>query len=134
MKYNKTVFIKGITLLSFMILISIFLLYRTGSFNSILFNTDPTIQTSPNGGKIPAGKNTDTDKPLSMSSSKSLVLTDNNPLHINKRKRDYLYYAIALRSEIFQDSLRKLAKPLPMLFQEKLDSIKLKDTNLFYFK
>ena len=131
-------FIKVITVLSFILLISSFLLYRTGKLNSWLINNEPIIQTSHNGGKVYVIRTTnyDTIIPSRLSSSKSLVLTDNDPLTINKRKREYLFYAISFRSEIFQDSLRKMATPLPKLFQFKLDSIKFnnKDINWFYLK
>jgi hypothetical protein len=131
---KPAVFIKGLTLFSFILLISTFLLYRAGKFNAYLFDEEPVIQISHNGGKILTTRITgyDSIKQTRLSSSKSLVLTDNDPISINKRKREYLTYMLIYRSEYFQDSLRKLAKPLPGTFLLKADSIRFdRKTNWF---
>lgn len=157
---KHSLFIKGITLTCFIALIGTFLIYRSGRFNSFFSADETLIQSSHNGGiittsgavifdstktaRLSSSKSmVITDNKLftaptrsslrdvspRMSSSKSLVITDNDPLLIDKRKRDYLYYAISLRSELFQDSLRRSANALPAWLQFKLDSIRLNSKN-----
>jgi hypothetical protein len=151
---------KALALISFTTLIVLFLLYQTGTFNSYLVPIEHSVQTSPNGGKIPIQADSTkperfsssksiivTDKNPTrsrssqsgsvldskerMSSSKSLVLIDNDPISIERRKREYLAYAIRYRSMLFQDSLGKTSMPLPPWFYNKLDSITFKRINWF---
>jgi hypothetical protein len=79
---QQTKLTKGLTLLSFVTLISAFLLYRVGWFDRYLQNNNSAIQTSHNGGTINTPQNDtlkpikDTTQKLLLSSSKSVVLTD----------------------------------------------------------
>lgn len=171
---KKNAIIKAFTLLSFLVLISFFLLYRMGKFDTYFIDEEPTIQTSPNGGKITTSTTnydstkrtrlsssksiilTERDRPLTntgkgatittprttnpdstyqarMSSSKSLVLIDNDPFIINQKKREYLSYMLTYRFTYFQDSLRRVAKPLPKSLQIQLDSIKFNYKNINWF-
>jgi len=78
---NKTKFFKGLALLNFVTLLTLFLFFRNGSFDKY-FDNDKNL-TSPNGGTPPkVSKDTIVQKKDSiqrqrLSSSKSLVLIDN---------------------------------------------------------
>ena len=95
---NSRFFFKGLTLFGFVFLLTSFLLYRTGKFDSIINNSLSPLQTSPNGAAINAA-NADTLKPkndtlekLRLSSSKSIVLIEKKSTYFdsikNKYKRD----------------------------------------------
>ncbi|MEO6254900.1 MAG: hypothetical protein ABIO79_16435 [Ferruginibacter sp.] len=174
MKYR--VLIKGITLVSFVALISLFLLYRMGKFNSYFVEEEPAFQTSHNGGKIvsttpesdsawqlrlassksmvliersainPSVKGaqvrtTRTTTPdrtgkERMSSSKSMVMVDYlnyDPFTIDQKKRAYLSGMLIYRFTYFQDSLRKISKPLPLSFQKMIDSMKFTYNSINWF-
>lgn len=81
MKRSK--FIQGLTLLSFIFLLTAFVLYRMGKFDGYFSNSNSQYQTSPNGGSI-GQQPTDTvpkraqdsSARLMLSSSKSMVLID----------------------------------------------------------
>lgn len=86
---------KLLALSSFILLISLFVLYRSGGLGSIISpNTNP-VQTSPNGGAV---NNTTTDttrkgktdsvERLRMPSSKLLVLTDEPRLKSRDKKKN----------------------------------------------
>jgi hypothetical protein len=76
---KKITIIKAFTLLSFLFLIGIFLLYRVGKFDTYLFTEEPVIQSSHNGGKITTLTiNSDSTRLTRLSSSKSMIITDRN--------------------------------------------------------
>ena len=93
---NHSPFIKGLTLLSFLSLISIFILYRMDKLNGFFKSEASPIQTSPNGGAVNTAK-ADTMKPstidslrrLRMSSSKSILIFDKKPNLFDTIKRKY---------------------------------------------
>jgi hypothetical protein len=74
MKYNN--FIKGLTLLGFAVLITVFLLYRTGKLDG-LFYGQTAIRTNP-VQKDRIAPPVDSVRPLYFPSSKSIVLIDKN--------------------------------------------------------
>lgn len=131
---KKATWIKALTLSSFLLFITTFVLYRSGKLDTWFDKEEPSIQTSPNGGTI-ADNTIDTAKPvvpdttrrLMMPSSKSIVLTDKA-----KRNKD----TIGLKKRI--DSIRRetilmsssksgiIFKPLSV----KTDSVKTDTTRL----
>ncbi len=87
MKHN--LIIKGITLTCFITLIGIFLIYRSGRFNSF-FSTDETpIQSSHNGGKITITRTTgyDSAQYAKISSSKSFMMNKNASIITNEKNK-----------------------------------------------
>ncbi|MGG9962911.1 hypothetical protein [Ferruginibacter sp. SUN106] len=75
--------VKALTLFSFIFLITAFLLYRTGSFETYLSGKGSDLQTSHNGGTIKPARldsllpsTMDSSERLMMYSSKSMVLVD----------------------------------------------------------
>lgn len=82
---RKTIF-KGIALLNFIILITVFLLYRNGSFDRYIYGANERNLTSPNGGtpakvsKESTSKETDSLQNLRMASSKSMIIVDERKL------------------------------------------------------
>ena len=91
-------FFKGLTLLGFIFLLTLFLFYRTGKFDAIINNSLSPLPTSPNGAAMNVAK-ADTLKPkndtlekLRLSSSKSIVLIEKKSTYAdsikNKYKRD----------------------------------------------
>lgn len=79
---QKSAWLKGITLVSSVSLVTLFLMYRSGSFYPVAERDTATLQASPNGGVVQSN-NTDSTPPvkdpreaLRMSSSKLLILTD----------------------------------------------------------
>ena len=93
---NYSPFIKSLALLSFVSLISIFILYRIDKLDALFKSEASPIQTSSNGGVVNIAK-ADTLKPstidslrsLRMSSSKSIVLFDKKPTLFDTIKRKY---------------------------------------------
>ena len=92
---NSGFFFKGLTLLGFVLLLTTFLLYRTGNFDVIIKNGLSPLQTSPNGAAINAAK-ADTLKPkndtlekLRLSSSKSIILIEKKPTYFDSIKNKY---------------------------------------------
>lgn len=78
---NMKIIFKGLALINFVVLVTLFLLFRNGSFNKYLNNNK--IFTSPNGG-TPTKISNDTSAQIKdtiqrprLSSSKSLVIIDN---------------------------------------------------------
>ena len=95
---KQSIFIKGLTLFSFVFLIGVFLIYRAGKFDTYLEINNSTLQTSHNGGTIMSSKTDslkskkDSTQKLRLSSSKSMVITGEkyfftNPI-IKKPKTD----------------------------------------------
>jgi hypothetical protein len=82
---RKTIF-KGIALLNFIILITVFLLYRNGSLDHYIYGDNERNLTSPNGGtpakisKDSTSKKMDSARSLRLSSSKSIVIIDDRKL------------------------------------------------------
>jgi len=84
----RSKFIKALTLFSFISFLTAFLLYRTGYFDPYTTVEDPALQTSHNGGTITPAKpdslvtmyKLDSAQMLRLSSSKSIVLVDKNPI------------------------------------------------------
>lgn len=90
---QKSYFIKAFILLSFISLITLFLLYRTGKFDKYVLNERSELQSSPNGGFIPSNKKDTTksknyfaDK-LRLSSSKFIILSDKTPSFLDSAKK-----------------------------------------------
>src|SRR5687767_12136030 len=80
---NKSNIFKFIAVVNFIALLTVFLFYRNGSFDSYLYNNTDNNFISPNGGVV-AKNNKDTTKAKTdslqrqrISSSKSLVIIDN---------------------------------------------------------
>jgi hypothetical protein len=93
---SYTPLIKGLVLISFVSLISIFILYRMDRLNAF-FKSEPShIQASPNSDAFDSAK-ADTMQPstidslqkLRMSSSKSILIFDKNPNLLDTIKRKY---------------------------------------------
>ncbi len=88
MKMYQSKLFKTIAFVNFIGLLSLFLLYRNGSFDKYLYNETNTIITSPNGGtpvktnKDASTSNTDSLNNLRLSSSKSAIIFD--PIKRNK--------------------------------------------------
>jgi hypothetical protein len=88
---KKTIF-KGIALINFIVLITVFLLYRNGSFDRYIYGANERNLTSPNGGtpakvsKDSATKKMDSLALLRLSSSKSIVVMDERKLRIETMK------------------------------------------------
>ena len=82
---RKTIF-KAIALINFVLLITVFLLYRNGSFDHYLYGSNERNLTSPNGGtpakvsKDSIPKKYDSLRSIRMSSSKSIVIMDERKL------------------------------------------------------
>ena len=80
---SKLKIIKGIALVNFFALLTIFLMYRNGSFDSFIHSGTKNSLASPNGGTLTKStkdssvKKNDSLKKQRLSSSKSLVLVDN---------------------------------------------------------
>jgi hypothetical protein len=89
---KKSKILKFIALVNFIALLTVFLLYRNGSFDRYIFNDTNNNFTSPNGG-VGAKNNKDSTKVKTdsllrqrMSSSKSLVIIDNVKLKVDTTK------------------------------------------------
>lgn len=82
---RKTIF-KGIALLNFIVLITVFLLYRNGSFDRYIYGSNERNLTSPNGGtpakvsKDSTSKESDSLRNLRLASSKSMIIVDERKL------------------------------------------------------
>lgn len=85
-------FRKGLTILSSLTLMICFLLYRTGKFDKYFTNKNITIQSSPNGGAANSSyidtsiKKKDSADKLLLSSSKSIILTDQRQTRLDSLK------------------------------------------------
>lgn len=81
---QKTTLIKALTLTTFFGLLGLFLLYKTGNFDSYIYNDEDPIQSSHNGGAMKGNKKAkdsaqrrkDSLNRTRMYSSKSMVITD----------------------------------------------------------
>ncbi len=89
---KKSKIFKFIAVVNFIALLTVFLLYRNGSFDKYLYNDVNNNFTSPNGG-VGAKNNKDSTKVKTdsllrqrMSSSKSLVIIDNVKLKTDTTK------------------------------------------------
>ncbi|HLG40441.1 MAG TPA: hypothetical protein VI461_12265 [Chitinophagaceae bacterium] len=79
---KKSRLLQGLTLLSFLFFITVFVLYRAGKFDSYLSHARSQLQTSPNGGNISVKTDTlpgllkdSSDRPM-LSSSKLVIPAD----------------------------------------------------------
>lgn len=108
---KKSKIFKVIALVNFIALLTVFLLYRNGSFDRYIFNDANNNFTSPNGG-VGAKNNNDSTKVKTdsllrqrMSSSKSLVIIDNVKLKddTTKSKKD------AVRIQRKQEPIRMMS-------------------------
>lgn len=101
---RKTIF-KGIALLNFIVLITVFLLYRNGSFDRYMYGSNERNLTSPNGGtpakvsKDSIPQKYDSLQSLRMSSSKSIVIMDERKLKTEAAKIKFDSSKIGLKSE-----------------------------------
>lgn len=123
---------KGLTLFSSLSLVILFLLYRVGAFEKLFLSNPTGLQTSHNGGNINTstidttklGK--DTVKPLMLSSSKVLILTDKKPAFSGSLKNSFKDKYPKKETEILSSSKSAIIfKPQPT-GQLNIDSIKLK--------
>ena len=84
-------FRKVITLLSSLSLVTLFLLYRVGTFDTL--NNLPALQSSHNGGSINQSTidttklKKDSNKPMMLPSSKVIILTDKKPTIIDSLEK-----------------------------------------------
>jgi uncharacterized membrane protein len=131
---------KGLTLLSSLTLVTLFLLYRTGIFDRSLLNNQNSLQTSHNGGTInPGGINKtknrkDSIDPLLFSSSKVMILTDKTPNYVDSiRKFSAKYKYQKNETEILSSSKssiifkpKQTSKFNPDSFFLKYDTSKMK--------
>lgn len=82
---RKSKVLKALALINFVGLLTLFLMYRNGSFDNYLYNNNEKIISDPNGGTTL--KNTDDSTKIindtlnkqRFSSSKSLILIENRP-------------------------------------------------------
>jgi hypothetical protein len=90
---KKSSLTKVLTILSSLILVTLFLLYRIGIFDESNASTGSNLQWSPNGGNINSTSTDssktkkDSTKPLMLSSSKVLILTDKEPSLLDSLKK-----------------------------------------------
>jgi hypothetical protein len=86
---NRKAIFKTIALINFVLLITVFLLYRNGSFDHYIYDANERNLTSPNGGtpaiasKDSIPKKYDSLQSMRMSSSKSIVIMDERKLRID---------------------------------------------------
>lgn len=89
---NKKTIFKGIALLNFIVLITVFLFYRNGSFDHYIYGANERNLTSPNGGtpakisKDSTSKKNDSLEYLRMASSKSIIIVDERKLRTDQVK------------------------------------------------
>lgn len=125
---NHSKLVKGLTLLIFVVLITLFLLYRTGKFDTYLTNSESFLQA------IPTSSNqSDTSKPkmdssqkLMMSSSKVLILTDKRTRFSDSIKNTLKSDTFRLKEQVIMSSSKSaiIFKP-PTANKRNLDSLKL---------
>lgn len=104
---NKKTIFKGIALINFILLITVFLLYRNGSFDRYIYGNNERNLTSPNGGtpaktskdSIIISKKIDSSQSLRLSSSKSIVITEQSRLLIESVRPLFDSTKISLRPE-----------------------------------
>jgi hypothetical protein len=130
---TKSYFIKGLTLLSSLSLVTLFLLFRIGAFDKPSFSNQNSFQTSHNGGNInPLSIDTikskkDSIKPLMFSSSKVLILTDKKPTFLDSlKKKPTRYKYPKIETEILSSSKSAIIFKPQQTFKLNLDSFKLK--------
>lgn len=129
---TQSIFIKGLTLFSFVFLIGVFLIYRAGKFDTYLEINNSTLQTSHNGGAITSSKTDslkskkDSTQKLRLSSSKSVVITGEryfftNP--INKKPKTDSVKRLMLSSSKSAIIFKSFEKQKFKADSAKLDSI-----------
>jgi hypothetical protein len=126
---KSTILIKGLTLLSFLILIILFLLYRTGNLNIDLQKAQSPLQSFNN--KIGDQSITDTLIPkmdstqrLMLSSSKSLILTKDNTIFLDSSlKRKSKFDSLKSKNRKMMLSGSKSGVIINPSFKPTLDSI-----------
>jgi hypothetical protein len=129
-------FRKVITLLSSLSLVTLFLLYRVGTFDTL--NNSPVLQSSHNGGSINQSTidttklKKDSNSPMMLPSSKVIILTDKKPTFIDslEKKPAKIKYTKG-ESEILSSSKsaiifkpEKTTKINPDSFNLKRDTLK----------
>lgn len=129
----KSSFKKGITLLSSLSLVTLFLLYRIGAFDKSFLSSQGSLLTSHNGGNIISSSmdttksKKDNTKPLMLSSSKVLILTDIQPNLLDSLKKKPATYKYPKREiEILSSSKSTIIFKPKQIFKITLDSLNLK--------
>ena len=106
----KPALIKSFTLLSFLFLITIFLLYRMGKFDTYLPGSQADLQSSPNGGTVNSSKKdsailkVDSAQMQILSSSKSMVVTDRKYIFFDTAKNKSKFKSVPVKSPVFMSS------------------------------
>ena len=124
---------KALTLFSSLSLVALFLLYRVGTFDNLSLINHTSLQTSHNGGNInPSAIDTtkykkDGTKPLMLSSSKSLILTEEKPAFVNSpKKKTFTYKYPKSETEILSSSKSLIIFKPQKSFEPRVDSFKSK--------
>ena len=106
----KPALIKSFTLLSFLFLITIFLLYRMGKFDTYLSGSQTDLQSSPNGGTVNYSKKdsvilkVDSAQMQILSSSKSMVVTDRKYIFFDTAKNKSKFKPVPVKSPVLMSS------------------------------
>jgi len=107
---KRSRFLQGFTLLSFLFLLTAFVLYRLGKFDNYLSSERSRFQTSPNGGNVVQELTdtiprviSDSSARLLLSSSKSIVVAEKLIRRIEKRPN----YIDSIRIKRMMDSVYK---------------------------
>jgi hypothetical protein len=132
-RMTKSFIKKGLTLLSSLSLVILFLLYRVGTFDKSDLSSQASLQTSHNGGNInpstidtPSAKK-DSVKPLMLSSSKVLILADKKPTFLDTLKKNpFKYRYPKSETEILSSSKSAIIFKPQQTRNLNLDSFKVK--------
>ncbi len=106
----KPALTKSFALLSFLFLITTFLLYRMGKFDIYLPASQTDLQPSHNGGKVNYKKKdsvilkVDSAQMQLLSSSKSMVVTDRKFIFFDTVKNKSKFKPIPVKSPVFMSS------------------------------
>ncbi len=126
----KPALIKSFTLLSFLFLITIFLLYRMGKFDTYLPGSQADLQSSPNGGTVNYSKKdsvilkVDSAQMQILSSSKSMVVTDRKYVFFDTGKNKSKFKPVPVKSPVLMSSSKSgHIFPAPTIYL-KPDTIK----------
>jgi hypothetical protein len=126
----KPALIKSLTLLSFMFLITTFLLYRMGKFDTYLPGSQTDLQSSPNGGTVNSQKKdsviikADSAQLQILSSSKSMIVTNRKYVFFDTAKNKSKFKPVPVRSPVIMSSSKSgHIFPTPIIYH-KPDTIK----------
>lgn len=127
---NKAIIFKGLALFNFVVLLTLFLFFRNGSFD-IYFGIDKNL-TSPNGGtptkmsKDTISQKKDSIRQQRLSSSKTFVIIDNLKLNEDtaKKAKDSVTIKLTEKEKRLMYSSKSGIIIDPIMF--KIDSLKLR--------